>query len=421
MPPVIEFAQRTDPGRDPAKQVNEDACGYRETRYGHLAVVCDGMGGHDDGREASERALAAIFDFFENATGDIPPGEALRHAISAANAQVFALSSHRAGAAHPGSTVVAILLHGAGTEVAHVGDSRCYFLHAARIQQITKDHSLVQQLVDAGILAPDQAAKHPDANQISRALGIGPEIDVEVRPEPIAYVPGDAFVLCSDGLSDLVTEQEILAIVGSAPAAQAVGQLVDLANARGGHDNVTVQIMRARESSIVQPAPLAPTVVQTEPPDGRGAGPRGLTQPIHSSLPRGPSGTIPFPPPLVQRPLGDPTGSLAGGPPGRIGVSDRSAPVGPSANSAERTKRPWLVLFGVVLAAVALAAGALAVYAVWQRDQVAPPPVIMPVQVHEPAPVPSASSSLGPELPPLEPLPPSGHVHVDAGRRRRER
>jgi protein phosphatase len=125
---------------------------------------------------------------------------------------------------------------------------------------------MVQQMVDAGLIAQEEAATHPNANQISRALGMKADVEVEVRKTPVVFVAGDAFVLCSDGLSDLVSAREILEIVGSVPAAQAVGQLVDLANARGGHDNITVQILRARESAIAVSegaAPVAPTVADT--------------------------------------------------------------------------------------------------------------------------------------------------------------
>jgi protein phosphatase len=144
-----------------------------------------------------------------------------------------------------------------------VGDSRAYLVHEGQIFRVTRDHSMVQELVDRGLLTPQQAAHHPDANRITRALGMAPEIEAELRPQPVHHVPGDAFVLCSDGLSDLVEDHEILAIVGSEPAAQAVGKLVDLANARGGHDNVTVLVLRAREAAAVAVTAVPPTVAQT--------------------------------------------------------------------------------------------------------------------------------------------------------------
>ena len=219
--PPVELAQKSDPGRDPAKQINEDSCGYQETRLGHLCVVCDGMGGHEGGREASSLALSTILEHITNAPEGAAPSAELGEAVAEANRRVYTMSSSAPANARPGSTVVAVLMHAAGTEVAHVGDSRCYLVHYDQIFQLTKDHSMVQQLVDAGLLTPAQAAVHPNANQITRALGMAPEAEVELKAQPVVHVTGDAFVLCSDGLSDLVEAPEILQIVGSAPAAQA--------------------------------------------------------------------------------------------------------------------------------------------------------------------------------------------------------
>jgi protein phosphatase len=118
-------------------------------------------------------------------------------------------------------------------------------------------------------LTLEQAAHHPDANRITRALGMSAEVDAELRPQPVHHVAGDAFILCSDGLSDLVEDGEILAIVAAEPAAQAAGKLVDLANARGGYDNITVIVLRARETALASSASLAPTLAEiavTQPP-----------------------------------------------------------------------------------------------------------------------------------------------------------
>jgi protein phosphatase len=268
--PAVEYAERSDPGRDPAKQVNEDACGHRETRLGHLCVVCDGMGGHAAGREAAELALATIFGAFDQAEEGAAPGAMLRAAIEEASRRVHAMATDEIAMGRPGSTVVAVLMHARGTEVGHVGDSRGYLIHEGQIYRVTRDHSIVQEMVDRGLLTLQQAAHHPDANRITRALGMAPEVEADVRPQPVHHVTGDAFVLCSDGLSDLVEDAEILGIVEGVPAAQAVGKLVDLANARGGHDNITAIVLRARSSAIVRegaspgPSPgIAPTLVQT--------------------------------------------------------------------------------------------------------------------------------------------------------------
>mgnify|MGYP001430234102 CR=1 FL=1 len=261
--PAVEYAERSDPGRDPEKQVNEDACGRRETSFGHLCVVCDGMGGHAAGREAAELALSAIFETFDHAPAGTPPAAVLRSAIEEASRRIHTMRTSEIALGRPGSTVVCVLMHADGTEVAHVGDSRAYLVHEGQISRLTRDHSVVQEMVDRGLLTPQQAAHHPDANRITRALGMADEIQVEVRTVPVPHVAGDAFVLCSDGLSDLVDDAEILEIVGNEPAAQAVGKLVDLANARGGHDNVTVIVLRARETAMAVAGAVAPTVAQT--------------------------------------------------------------------------------------------------------------------------------------------------------------
>ncbi len=284
--PAVEYAERSDPGRDPSKQVNEDACGRRETRLGHLCVVCDGMGGHAAGREAAELALATIFATFDQAPEGASPADVLRAAIEEASRRVHAMPTSEIALGRPGSTVVAVLLHAEGTEVAHVGDSRAYLIHEGQIFRVTRDHSIVQEMVDRGLLTLQQAAKHPDANRITRALGMAPEIEADVRPQPVEHVTGDAFVLCSDGLSDLVEDAEILEAVGGVPAAQAVGKLVDLANARGGHDNITVLVLRARTSAIGSSAGVAPTIAQTQVTQAQTTAPSGaaMTEPIEGAM-----------------------------------------------------------------------------------------------------------------------------------------
>jgi protein phosphatase len=261
--PAVEYAERSDPGRDPEKQVNEDACSHRETRFGHLCIVCDGMGGHAAGREAAELAVATVLETFDRAPDGSAPGPLLKQAIEEASRRVHVMRTSEVALGRPGSTAVAVLLHPNGTEVAHVGDSRAYLVHSGQVFRLTRDHSIVQELVDRGLLTQEQAAHHPDANRITRALGMSAEVEAELRPQPVPHLAGDAFVLCSDGLCDLVEDSEILAIVGAEPAAQAVGKLVDLANARGGHDNITVVVLRARESAVATMAPVAPTLAQT--------------------------------------------------------------------------------------------------------------------------------------------------------------
>ena len=164
---AIEFAERTDPGRDPNKQVNEDACGHRHTQLGHLAVVCDGMGGHEGGREASQLALRAIFERFERAAPGELPAMVLRAAVEEANQRVFSLPA-APDEGRPGATVVAILHHAGGTEIAHVGDSRAFLIHGGNV---VSPRAITDGAADGRREAhhPRAGRRTPDANKISRA------------------------------------------------------------------------------------------------------------------------------------------------------------------------------------------------------------------------------------------------------------
>lgn len=244
----IEIAQLSDPGRDPNKQINEDSCGHSVTKFGHLAVLCDGMGGHYGGQEASRRAITTIFEQIENVPDTLTPAEALKQAIEVAARRVYELGGPPENKVRPGSTVVAMLLHDGGIEVGHVGDSRAYVIRSGQIYPLTRDHSMVQAMIDAGFLTEDQAIGHPDANKITRALGMKPDVDVEVRPEPMELFPGDVLITSSDGLTDLALPKDILGATRQALASGtldfACQQLVRMANDRGGHDNITVQLIR---------------------------------------------------------------------------------------------------------------------------------------------------------------------------------
>jgi len=407
--PAVEVAQRSDPGRDPDKQVNEDAAGTRETVFGHLCVVCDGMGGHEGGREASTLALQTIFEVFESAAarrdgtfaaqprrgqhqdapGVLGGRELLRDAVALANRRVYALAGPGV-VGRPGSTVVALLLHAAGTEVAHVGDSRVYRVHQGQISQVTRDHSMVQQLVDAKILTPEQAATHPEANKITRALGMSPEVEVEVLPRPVAHVAGDVFVLCTDGLSDLVGQPDIVKIAATSPAAQAAGQLVDLANARGGHDNITVIVLRARETALT--------------PKDAGASAEAPRSPITETMP---SVTV-VAEPLGSSPASVPNPPSGAGPavPARVPPAPSYHATDPPIGQARRGRRvPASVVLAAVLGLVGLGVGGVALWLVLPHHKNTP---AVPLDL---TPSRSTPSSAAPrpadsaEEPPAAPLP----------------
>ncbi len=288
----VEVAELSDPGRDPGKQINEDAVGYFETRRGHLAVVCDGMGGHTAGREASGLAVTTIARELEAA--EVPSvAEALRTAITAANHAVFELGKDTPMDLRPGCTCVAALIHEQGAEVAHVGDSRLYWLHRGRMVRVTRDHSMVQQMVDAGVLSEADAAQHPEANKITRALGIAPEVEVEVRSAPLRLAPGDVLLLASDGLTDMLSDEILRSVIESklpSGVQEVVQTLVRMANDRGGHDNITAQVVLVADTQ-------------------RASAPTTLSESSDTLVddPRHPAFTIPAaaPPTLIDEPAHD--------------------------------------------------------------------------------------------------------------------
>jgi serine/threonine protein phosphatase PrpC len=280
---VIEFAELSDPGRDPGKQLNEDSSGSADTQCGFLAVVCDGMGGHADGKEASELALQTIIEHVESAPKDSAQAQVLGEAIHRAARAVFEMGGRAPLGVRPGSTCVATLIHEQGAEIAHVGDSRLYLVRSNAIQRHTRDHSMVQEMVDAGFLEAQAAHRHPDANRITRALGMLPDVEVEVRPEPVPLQRGDVLLLCSDGLTDMLNDSEILELVNASMyggPAFCCQRLIERANERGGHDNVTVQLIQIMERAGRRPAD--PTQVDLEAEEEL---PAGATLPMPAGPP----------------------------------------------------------------------------------------------------------------------------------------
>lgn len=286
----IEFAQASDPGRDPNKQVNEDSCGYAETRFGHLCVLCDGMGGHYGGKEASRCAITTIFEVFEQLPTTMAPAAALKHAIEEAGRRVYQLGGPPENRTRPGSTVVVMLLHDRGLDVAHVGDSRAYIIRSNQIYPLTRDHSMVQGMIDAGMLTEESAMGHPDSNKITRALGMKPDVDVEVRPEPMELFAGDVLLQSSDGLTDLALGRDILGATRQALSSGnvefACNTLVKLANDRGGHDNITVQMVRISDvgGKAITTIPERPQGAATPPATAAGLGPGPDHGPEHGPI-----------------------------------------------------------------------------------------------------------------------------------------
>jgi protein phosphatase len=209
---------------------------------GVLVMVADGMGGHRAGEVASLLAVEVIGrDYYESCD---PPHTALQLAFQKANREIRSFSESHESFRGMGSTCTAMVIHDGLAFAAHVGDTRLYLIRGGVIQCKTEDHSAVMQMLKQGLLTEQQARNHADKNVILRALGGQPEVDVAIWTEPLRVEPGDRFLLCSDGLHDLVTDEEIRDVVlSSADLLASCEQLISLAKRRGGHDNITLAIV----------------------------------------------------------------------------------------------------------------------------------------------------------------------------------
>jgi len=236
---ALQTASATDVGI--VRSVNQDAYGeYEDLAAGRcLLFVADGMGGHRAGEVASQLAVECVGEAFESS--DLPASELLQLALESANARIFDASIQESDFAGMGTTGVALLLTGEPKSwVAHVGDSRAYRWRAGQLSLLTSDHSVVGELVRRGQLTLEEARTHPQSNEILRALGTQPDVDVELTE--VELEPGDLLLLCSDGLSGMLPDEEIEEQLGREPPEQAVRTLIQMANEAGGSDNITVQI-----------------------------------------------------------------------------------------------------------------------------------------------------------------------------------
>ncbi len=211
-----------------------------------LAVVCDGMGGANAGDVASKKAAEVIVSFFERSyrKGLDSSGitALLQSAILSANIEVFNMAQKSVELAGMGTTVVAAFATEEFAVVAHVGDSRAYLVGNS-IVQLTRDHSVVQSLIESGKLTAEEARVHPRRNVITRALGIEPEVLVDYDENSLK--PGESLLLCSDGLSNFVTVEEMQEIFQKRDAQIIVDSLVERANSNGGADNITAVVITA--------------------------------------------------------------------------------------------------------------------------------------------------------------------------------
>lgn len=259
----ITFAAETDVGRSRQGQPNQDSLGSYEDYCrdqerlvvkGKLFVVADGMGGAAGGREASRIAVEVVFhSYYADPDTDIVAS--LRGAFQAANAKI-----HRHGLTHPelrglGTTIVVAVIRGRSLVVGNVGDSRAYLLHQHRLRQISLDHTAVQEQVREGLLTPEEGATHPRRHVLSRNLGFRPKAQPDFETQDL--FKGDTILLCSDGLWGSVEDDEIAAVLQQADCETAVDILINLANGRGGPDNISGIVIHV--DSVEQPPGAAAT------------------------------------------------------------------------------------------------------------------------------------------------------------------
>lgn len=230
------------------REINEDSSTFIEpgsgellSARGRLVVVADGMGGHSAGEVASRIAVDVISRVYYDTPGD--PVSALRTSFIQANREIHQSSTEDQARKGMGTTCTALVLRNGTALAAHVGDSRLYLVRGGQIYLMTEDHSAVMELVKRGLLTLAEARHHPDKNVILRALGSHRDIEISVWDEPLPIRGGDRFLLCSDGLYDLVEDNEIMEAVLGGDAHTACSGLITLAKDRGGYDNITVAVV----------------------------------------------------------------------------------------------------------------------------------------------------------------------------------
>ncbi len=252
----LEIVNLSDAGQKRPR--NEDSTAT-DARVG-LAVIADGMGGYKAGEVASAIAVSVVVDEVRSGIATQPPhrldkasGQTtgavlLKQAIQKANLHIFHTANTEPQCHGMGTTILCVLFYDDRVCVAHVGDSRLYRFRSGSFAQVTSDHSLVQELVDRGFLSMEEAVANTPKNLVTRALGIEDVVDVDISEERV--VPGDVYLLCSDGLNDMMSDEEIRLTLSKygANLLEAAREMVRIANAKGGKDNISVILARVLAS-----------------------------------------------------------------------------------------------------------------------------------------------------------------------------
>ncbi len=261
------------------RKQNEDSCGVFEVPNGKLYIVCDGMGGHAGGATASKIGVDSIANYFQQAKyPDVKL--ALADALEYANLQIIDAANEMPSLKGMGTTACVLLIQGEEAWIAHCGDSRIYLYCAEQqwLHRITKDHSYVQGLVDQGIITDAEAESHPNKNRILKALGIKPDCKPTICGQPILPANGDTFLICSDGLSGMVNDEQLQYVLQQEGTILNKGQMmIQLALQAGGVDNITTQLIKISDS------PHAHSVFVSQNPKER----MTVVPPIQTSKPSG--------------------------------------------------------------------------------------------------------------------------------------
>lgn len=250
---VLDIVTRSDPGS--VRTNNEDAVMANPARG--FAVLADGMGGYNAGEVASGMATALLGTELENAFLEREPssmdasGKSFAHVVleremARVNAAIYQAAQSQPQYAGMGTTLVVGVFHDNRVTVGHIGDSRLYRLRGEDFSQVTRDHSLLQEQIDGGLITPEQARFSQNKNLVTRAVGVDPEVLAEIHDHEV--LPGDVYLFCSDGLNDMVEDEEIGMTVGalSANLELCAMQLIQMANDNGGRDNVSVILVRVK-------------------------------------------------------------------------------------------------------------------------------------------------------------------------------
>lgn len=249
---ALEIVVQTDPGM--VREHNEDAVFANAARG--LVILADGMGGYNAGEVASGMATSflssALETSFFDASAETAGGESgssfaarcLRESIERANTAIFSAAQCEEQYAGMGTTLVTALFSDNTVTVAHIGDSRLYRLRDGTLSVVTRDHSLLQEQIDSGMITAEEARYSQNKNLVTRALGVEPEVEPEIKAYPVQ--PGDLYLFCSDGLNDMLPDEEIELVLQtlSANLELAASQLVQMANDNGGRDNISVILVK---------------------------------------------------------------------------------------------------------------------------------------------------------------------------------